>query len=223
MEARRIVRAEPGQYCSVFVHDPAPAEEKQARIPRLLSYLDRVRTSLPGIDATYLDLRGAAGATLTATGSCAGKNDSLENAKAQASAMGFRASAAFTPDVQALLAGGGAAPRLSEAVQRLNGPQSSLASCTMAIRLSPSASAESDAGFQATLAKARDDYGFPLLFSAQKDNILYASLYRQCDDLASAFAFLKSISAADPAHGVKMLRYEPANEEDLKKIYGLVF
>lgn len=223
LEARTVIRAEPGQFCSLFVDDPAPPEERHARISRLLAYLDHVRTSLPDIDASYLDLRGASGATLTATGPCNGKNESLEKARAQASAMGFRASAAFAPEVQALSGGGGAPSRLSEAVQRLNGPRASLASCTMAIRLSPSSSADADARFNATIANARDEYGFPLLFSAQKDSIFYASLYRQCDDLESAFELLKAISATDPAHGIKMLGYVRANEDDLRKVYGSVF
>lgn len=223
LEARTVVRAAPGQFCSVFVNDPAPVGDRHARISRLLSYLDHVRTSSPDIDASYLDLKGASGATLTATGPCAGENASLKQAKAQASAMGFTASAPFTPAVQAFSVGGGAAPRLSEVVQRLNGSNASLASCTMAIRLSPSSSAVADARFNASLAKARDEYGFPLLFSAQKDSIFYASLYRQCGDLEPAFELLNAISAADPAHGIKMLGYERANEDDLKKIYGSLY
>lgn len=223
LEARTAILAEPSELCSVFVGNTIPTEAKEARTRRLISYVDRVNPIHSNLMVTYFDVSNASGLTLSVPGTCAVGSEVLGKVREHAAAMGLRASAAFMPKVQVLSDTGAESVHLTDIVRRLDGRNTSLAKCTMAVRLSPSESAEADARFNTALSKARDGYGFPLLFSAQKDDVMYVSLYRQCEDLDSAFLVLKSIITKDSANEIKMLSFVQAKDNDLKAIYGSVF
>lgn len=221
--ASTVFAAEAGQYCSVSVSWLEAPSSSYAKIENLITFITEARTANPNLFATYIDFESERSVTLSSPGSCDESGATiLETVKRVHDDDRIRLFGPFSPKVVTPPKRDAAVTSLTEALKSVGPKGQSVQSCSIALRVSPSVSAEDDRDLNYRIGMARDFYGLYILFSSQENDKIYLTFFQQCEHKMSMANAIIALTRLFTPTKVRILSIEEVNRGELKRAYGSV-
>lgn len=213
--AHLVIGQDVGELCSTvgrFVRAPANSAP-------VISLVDDIRAIVPSAFASHVDFGAFASVTISIPVRCSEVGADTRSALARmGGARGISWSDWFVP--QRAGAGGDRAPAgLRATLVHLNGRKNTLEQCSIAMSVTEHARSPKPDLFELILADARDVYGLPILFTANKDKETFVSFYRSCDQIQNMFSTIQFLENRNTEMRVKTFR--GVSTDDLV-VYGSV-
>jgi hypothetical protein len=186
-------------------------------IALLIAYIESAKARVPDLLVTFVDLSAGRSATITRVGPCSTDGEWENAIQLEAERRGYSASEKFSPSVVVFPTGG---ENLTAALKSINGDQANLEGCSVAIRLSPSTSANADRALHEAVGDARDSYGLPILFWIQQDLTLLVTMYQQCSERRGLVVALQQIINMKIGNSVQFLSVSNVTAASLRRAYG---